>query len=153
MTIDYKRELEAAAKGMILIHKPDTLIKLVLRMTVRKARLKHAAALLYNKAKNSYILTDSKGERGCKVPAGFARLEPQLPAYLKQKLEWSNNEVNILQLSIIGRLLYPCSERKTAMWLNENSAAMEIVCPEKSFIHRDPLYDISKKFYKAKSMS
>jgi HD-GYP domain-containing protein (c-di-GMP phosphodiesterase class II) len=77
MTINYKKELETAAKTMILIHRPDTLIRLILRMTVRKVQLKHAAILLFDKKKNSYVLTESKGKRGTKIPAGYARLEPQ----------------------------------------------------------------------------
>ncbi|MFH1202239.1 MAG: HD domain-containing phosphohydrolase [Candidatus Omnitrophota bacterium] len=74
--IDYKSELEAAAKSMILVHHPGMLIKMMVRMLVNKVRLHHAGILLYNKDRNTYILTISRGQRGLKIPAGYARVEP-----------------------------------------------------------------------------
>lgn len=62
---------------MILIHEPSILIKMIVRMIVRKVKVRHAAILLYNKRKNSYVLTISRGEAGLKIPAGFARLDSQ----------------------------------------------------------------------------
>lgn len=76
MKIDYKKELEDAARTMILVHKPQTLIKLIVRMIVRKVRVRHAGILLYDNKKNTYVLTVSKGKLGDKVPAGFARIDP-----------------------------------------------------------------------------
>lgn len=73
--IDYKKELEAASRSMILIHEPSILIKMIVRMIVRKVNVRHAAILLYNKHKDSYVLTISRGESGLKIPAGFARLD------------------------------------------------------------------------------
>jgi len=74
-TIDYKKELEAASKGMIMIHDPKLLIKLIVRMIVSKVQLKHAAMILYEPEKDAYVLNISRGERGIKVPAGFARFD------------------------------------------------------------------------------
>ena len=107
MTIDYKKELETAAKNMILIHRPATLLRLVLRMTVRKARLKHAAVLLYDRKKNSYVLTDSKGEQGLKIPAGYARLDPHsgLIKFFREKKNFILNKEGILEFSGIERSL------------------------------------------------
>lgn len=42
-------------------------------------------------------------------------------------------------LGLLGRLLYPNSEKKTAEWLNENSAAMELYCPESGAVDRNRL--------------
>ncbi|MDP2939989.1 MAG: HD domain-containing protein [Candidatus Omnitrophota bacterium] len=75
MSIDYKRELEQAARTMILIHNPATLIRMIVRMIVRKVKLRHAAILLFDKKRNSYVLTISRGERGLRIPAGFARVD------------------------------------------------------------------------------
>lgn len=77
--IDYKRELESAAKGMILIHKPETLIRMIVRMMVRKVGVTHAGIILHHKDKNTYILTVSRGKPGHKIPAGFARVDPDNP--------------------------------------------------------------------------
>ena len=107
MVINYKRELENAAKSMILIHKPDTLIKLVLRITVRKAKLKHAAALLYDRKKNTYILSESKGEKGVRVPSGFARLDPHsgFIKFFREKKNYLLDKDGVLEFSNIENLL------------------------------------------------
>lgn len=79
MIIDYKKELETAAKNMILVHDPSVLIKMVLRMIVQKLRVNHAGILLHDREKDTYILTVSRGTVGLKVPAGFARMDSDNP--------------------------------------------------------------------------
>lgn len=68
MAIDYKKELEAAARNMILVHDPDLLIKMTVRMMVNKARIAHASFFLHNKEKQAYLLTVSRGSLRKKVP-------------------------------------------------------------------------------------
>jgi len=75
MVIDYKKELEAAAKSMILVHEPDVLIRMIVRMIVQKVEVEHAGILLHQKEQDSYILTVSRGSAGLKIPAGFARVD------------------------------------------------------------------------------
>ncbi len=77
--IDYKRELESASKGMILIHEPKTLIRLIIRMIVRKVNVKHAAMILYNEKRDTYVLSISRGETGLRIPAGYVRIEKHSP--------------------------------------------------------------------------
>ena len=79
MRIDYKKELEGAAKTMILVHNPETLIKMVVRMINRKVGVTHSGILLYDKHKNTYILRVSRGKQGIKIPAGFARIDNTNP--------------------------------------------------------------------------
>ena len=78
-SVDYKKELEKAAKTMILVHEPDALIKMIVRMLVQKVRITHAGILLHDKARDTYILTVSKGAAGFKIPAGFARIDSDNP--------------------------------------------------------------------------
>ncbi|MFC1703558.1 HD domain-containing phosphohydrolase [Candidatus Omnitrophota bacterium] len=73
--LDYKKELETAAKTMILVHDPKSLIRMVVRMMNRKIGVTHAGILLYDKLKESYVLTVSRGEQGIKIPAGYARID------------------------------------------------------------------------------
>ncbi|MFA6357205.1 MAG: HD domain-containing phosphohydrolase [Candidatus Omnitrophota bacterium] len=68
MKIDYKKELENAARNMIFVHDPDLLIKMIVRMMVNKARIAHASFFLYNKEKQGYLLTVSKGTLSKKIP-------------------------------------------------------------------------------------
>jgi len=90
MSINYKKELEDTAKTMILVHEPDTLIKMIVRTIVQKVKVTHAGILLYNKEKNSYILTISRGPTGLKIPAGFARIgvdNPLIRFFKDQKMK------------------------------------------------------------------
>jgi HD-GYP domain-containing protein (c-di-GMP phosphodiesterase class II) len=79
MRIDYKKELESASKSMILVHKPDTLISMIVRTIVQKVKVTHAGILLHERNNNSYVLTISRGPRGIKIPAGFARVDIDNP--------------------------------------------------------------------------
>ncbi len=79
MAIDYKKELETASKTMILVHDPDVLIRMIVRMIVQKVKVSHANILLHDKSKNSYVLTVSRGPRGLKIPAGFTRMDTNNP--------------------------------------------------------------------------
>jgi len=79
MAINYKKELEAASRTMILVHDVQQLIKMIVRTLVQKVKIRHAGILLYEPKKNSYILTVSRGELGVKIPKGFARLDVNNP--------------------------------------------------------------------------
>lgn len=77
--IDYKKELETASKGMIMIHDPKLLIKLIVRMIVSKVQIRHAGMILYEPHKDSYVLSISRGEIGYKIPAGYAKFDYHHP--------------------------------------------------------------------------
>jgi hypothetical protein len=89
MAIDYKKELESAAKSMILVHEPDTLIRMIVRMIVHKVKVDHAGILLHDKEKDTYVLTVSRGTTGLKIPAGFARMDMDNPLirFFRQRLD------------------------------------------------------------------
>ncbi len=79
MPIDYKKELEAAAKTMILVHDPDLLLKMIVRSIVNKVKVSHASVLLYRKDDSGYVLSVSRGELKEKLPIGMARLDRENP--------------------------------------------------------------------------
>lgn len=79
MSLNYKRELEDAAKSMILVHDPQVLIKMIVRRIVQKVKVRHAAILLHDMDKDTYVLTVSRGERGLRIPQGFARMDTDNP--------------------------------------------------------------------------
>jgi len=79
MAIDYKKELETAAKNMILVHEPNALIRMIVRMLVQKVKVTHAGLLLHHQDRDTYILTVSRGPFGLKIPAGFARIDTDNP--------------------------------------------------------------------------
>ncbi|MBU0548718.1 MAG: HD domain-containing protein [Candidatus Omnitrophica bacterium] len=79
MAIDYKKELESAAKSMILVHEPDTLIKMIVRLMIQKVKVLHAGILIHDDMQNSYILRVSRGPSGIKIPKEFARMDYDNP--------------------------------------------------------------------------
>lgn len=89
MAIDYKKELEAAAKSMILVHEPNTLIKMIARMIVQQVKVDHAGILLHDRDRDTYVLTVSRGMPGLKIPQGFARMDADNPliCFFRQRLD------------------------------------------------------------------
>ena len=79
MPIDFKKELENAARSMILVHDPDLLIKTVVRAIVEKSGIEHASILLYKPERQAYVLSISGGTLGKKIPIGFASLDKDDP--------------------------------------------------------------------------
>lgn len=72
--MDYQIFLENASRTMIRFKKPEHLIKMIVRTIDEQLKVTHTAVLLYKEPKQSYILIDSKGEEGLKIPVGFIRL-------------------------------------------------------------------------------
>jgi HD-GYP domain-containing protein (c-di-GMP phosphodiesterase class II) len=68
MAIDYKKELENAARNVIFVHDPDLLIKMIVRMMVDKVKINHASFFLLNQQKQGYLLTESRGTLQKKLP-------------------------------------------------------------------------------------
>ncbi|MFA5038833.1 MAG: HD domain-containing phosphohydrolase [Candidatus Omnitrophota bacterium] len=111
MRVNYKRELEEAARNMILVRKPNTLIRMILRTIVRKVKVEHAGILLYEKNRDSFIVTVTRGQIGTKMPAGFIRLDPHSPIirFFRQKEYLALFETGAL---ILGRLNYLLQRRE-----------------------------------------
>jgi len=79
MKRDYRHDLEKAARQMILVHRVDTLARLILRTIMRNIKVKHAGIFLYDKEKGEYVIKVSKGKRGVRVPVGFAKIKKDNP--------------------------------------------------------------------------
>lgn len=77
--IDYRRELERAARQMILIHRVDTLTKLILRIVVQATKIKHAGIFIYDKNRDEYVVRVSRGKEGFKMPSGFLKVRKNNP--------------------------------------------------------------------------
>ncbi len=77
--LDYKKELEKAAKQMILVHRQDTLVKLILRTIVRALMLEHASMILYDQARDNYVAYVSSGKTGFKIPRGLTKISKDNP--------------------------------------------------------------------------
>jgi HD-GYP domain-containing protein (c-di-GMP phosphodiesterase class II) len=107
---DYRRYLEMVAKRMILVHKLDTLIKLILRAIVRNVHTKHAVLFLHDQGKDEYVAHVSRGKEGLKIPSGFAKIRKDNPLirYFTEK------ELNIFgrDFLILDRLNYFISSKK-----------------------------------------
>ena len=76
---DYQVFLENASRLMIRFKKPERLIKMIVNVIDEQLGITHTAILLYKEQKNSFILIDSKGEGGVKIPVGFIRMTFENP--------------------------------------------------------------------------
>ncbi len=77
--IDYQEALLNASKGMIRVKDPVTLLKIITRYIDRKIGVTHVAVLLQDKKRDAYVLIDSKGEGGVKIPVGYIRMPADNP--------------------------------------------------------------------------
>ncbi len=107
--IDYKKELETASKGMIMIHDHVLLTKLLVRMIVRKARLRHAGMILYESARDSYVLAISRGGSGDRIPERFLRFDhthPIIRIFHQKEYKYLIDSRNALVFDDINRLIW-----------------------------------------------
>jgi len=85
--LDYQVFLENASKTMIRFRKPEHLIKMIVKMISEQLKVTHTAVLLFKEDKEAYVLIDSKGEQGAKIPVGFIRLavdNPLISAFMER---------------------------------------------------------------------
>ena len=100
---DYQAFLEAASRTMIRFKKPEHLIKMIVKTIDEQLKIMHTAVLLYKEDRKSYILIDSKGTTGLKIPVGFVRLNSDNPVIniFSEKNSFFISETGILNYSDI----------------------------------------------------
>jgi len=64
---------------MIRVKDPITLLKIITRFIDRQIGVTHVAVLLYEKKQNAYVLIDSKGDGGTKIPVGYVKVSGENP--------------------------------------------------------------------------
>lgn len=64
---------------MIRVKDPITLLKIITRFIDRQIGVTHVAVLLFDKRRNAYVLIDSKGEGGVKIPVGYVKIGDDNP--------------------------------------------------------------------------
>ncbi|MBF0486287.1 MAG: HD domain-containing protein [Candidatus Omnitrophica bacterium] len=107
--IDYKKELETASKGMIMIHDHMLLIKLLVRMIVRKVELRHAGMILFDPKRDAYVLAVSRGQDGEKVPENFVRFNcdhPLIRIFHEKEYKYLIDTRNALVVDDLNRLIW-----------------------------------------------
>ncbi len=95
---DYQSFMEKASRTMIRFRKPEHLIKMIVRTIDEQLGVTHTAVLLYKEQKHSFILIDSKGSEGIKIPIGFIKMSPENPliAAFDEKENYLVSETGIL---------------------------------------------------------
>lgn len=77
--LDYREVIEQASRSMIRFKKPERLIRMIVRIIAEQVKVSHTAVLLYKKKKNAYVLIDSKGTEGKKIPIGYVKIASNNP--------------------------------------------------------------------------
>jgi HD-GYP domain-containing protein (c-di-GMP phosphodiesterase class II) len=96
---DYQAFLENASRTMIRFKKPEHLIKMIVRTIDEQLKITHTAVLLYREHKQAYILIDSKGAGGHKIPVGFIKLAIDNPliSVFSKKQSFFLSETGVLR--------------------------------------------------------
>lgn len=129
---------------MILVHEPHVLIKMIVRMIVHKVKVSHAAILLNDREKDTYVLTVSRGTKGLKVPKNFARMDTDnaLIKFFKQRFDEKIFHDGVVLYEEAQELLNKDIDGGTKLLLKEILFQMEIfdsfVCIP-SYFHGDLL--------------
>ncbi|MDD5194337.1 MAG: HD domain-containing protein [Candidatus Omnitrophica bacterium] len=98
MKSEHQKYLEKAARQTILIHRSDTLIRLILRTIVANMGLDHAGMFIYDNKRHEYIVKISRGASGTKIPANFAKIghdNPIIRYFTDRKINFPKE--NLLQ--------------------------------------------------------
>ena len=77
--LDYQYYLENASRTMIRFKKPERLIRMIVTIIDEQVKVTHTAMLLRKEDCNSFILIDSKGDEGVKLPIGFIKMTQNNP--------------------------------------------------------------------------
>ncbi|MFH1846689.1 MAG: HD domain-containing phosphohydrolase [Candidatus Omnitrophota bacterium] len=77
--LDYQFFLEGASRTMIRFKKPDRLIRMIVRVIDEHVKVTHTAMLLRQGDTKSFVIIDSKGAEGVKIPIGYIRLTRENP--------------------------------------------------------------------------
>lgn len=73
----------------------------------------------------------------------------EIPSFL-EKQGWNKKSIQRGLIHIVSKSVYPCSEHKSAYWIQNNSDVASLFGTESQKITRHHLYDISKKLYQTK---
>ncbi len=142
---DYQLFLENASRLMIRFRKPEHLIKMIVRIIDDQLGITHTAILLYKEQKNAFVLIDSKGEGGAKIPIGFIRMtfENPLINIFNERKNYIISENGVLAYEHIASLL----KNKESLAKHEELASLiELVLRQMDLLKANlciPLY--SKK--------
>ncbi|MCM8830944.1 MAG: HD-GYP domain-containing protein [Candidatus Omnitrophica bacterium] len=106
MKREYRVYLEKAARQTILIHRSDTLIRLILRTIIRTLKIEHAGMFIYDKNRQVYVMKFSKGSSGFKVPQEFVKITKENPLvqyFINPKLKFPKNHILLSRINSLIR--------------------------------------------------
>ena len=107
--LDYQFFLENASRTMIRFKNPEHLIRMIVRVIDEQLKVTHTGMLLYRRDRNSFIIIDSKGSAGLKIPVGFIQLtyENPLIKVFNERINFKISETGAIEykelLNIISR--------------------------------------------------
>jgi len=117
-SLAYQAALEEASKSMIRFKKPEHLIKRIVHMIDQEVGVTHTAVLLHKEKKDAYVLINSKGEEGKKIPVGYIRLTSDnalISVFMKRALTPILDESGALVYGTVNTLM------KDEKFLSRNS--------------------------------
>jgi HD-GYP domain-containing protein (c-di-GMP phosphodiesterase class II) len=119
--LDYQVMLENASRTMIRFKRPERLIKVIVRIIDEQVKVSHTAMLVFQKDKNAYVLIDSKGAEGVKIPVGYIRLSNDNPliGVFQNRYNYKISETGALEYKSLLDFLHRSDELKKNEELRE----------------------------------
>ena len=96
------------------------------------------------------IVTEEAREIGAESLC-YQAIEQLGMASFLQKQDWEQRWINYAVIHLISKAVYPCSELKTAYWIQNNSDVASLLGVESQKITRHHLYEVSRRLYQIKS--
>lgn len=118
---------------MIRIHDPAVLIRVIIRLIIRKVSVKHAGVLVFDSGRDCYVLTISGGEKGARIPQGFAKFvkdNPLIKFFTEKEYQPLVRKRGVLTLEDLNHIIWSeniishVQERKA--FLNQLARQMEM---------------------------
>lgn len=96
------------------------------------------------------IVTEEVREIGAEWLCYQAIEQLGITSFLEQQ-GWEQKWIQYAIIHLISKSVYPCSEHKTAYWIQNNSDVASLLGVENQKLTRHHLYEVSKKLYQIKS--
>jgi putative nucleotidyltransferase with HDIG domain len=129
MKLSYRRNLEQAARQITLIHRPNTLVRLILRTIILATKVKHAGILIYDKKRDEYVVKVSRGAEGLKIPSDFVKVKrdsPLIKAFTEKSLYFPEEIIFYDKVEKASKSTVICANKGMKSFLEDLRAELSL---------------------------
>ncbi len=108
--LDYQIFLEEASRSMIRFKKPEHLIRMIARTIDEQVKTTHTSMLVHSQNGDCYLLVDSKGTDGHRIPMGFIKLTSDNPLirFFNQRFNFAISDTGSIDNESLVDTMHKC---------------------------------------------